>query len=144
MKFIASLKHLLKPITRQDIQFPNFRRNVPWSTCCYISVVRHESTRAATYGPFDFVKRSIFVLYVCSREPWRWPSFIQKTVCDSQDLPLSCFCSQAAYTSGIYRPHWHHMTHQGPLEQCCACARRVMASRCCSAGAAARPRTRNS
>ena len=33
------LKHLMKPASPQDMQFQNFRWNVPWSTRCYISVV---------------------------------------------------------------------------------------------------------
>ena len=34
-------------------------QNVPWSTCCYIGVVRRKSTRDTNYGLFGFLKRSI-------------------------------------------------------------------------------------
>ena len=37
------LKHLMKLASRQDIQFPNFCWNIPWSTCCYIGIVRRKS-----------------------------------------------------------------------------------------------------
>ena len=46
----SSLKHLLAPITRRDIQFLNFRRNVSWSMCCYIGVVRRKSTRVVNWA----------------------------------------------------------------------------------------------
>ena len=59
----SSLKHLLTPITRQDIQFPGFRWNVSWSTCCYIGVVRRKWIRVANWAVGavirPFIKRSI-------------------------------------------------------------------------------------
>ena len=36
--------------SRQDIEFPNFRGNIPWSTCCYIGVVRRKSICAIKRG----------------------------------------------------------------------------------------------
>ena len=34
-----SAKHLVESTNRRDIQFHNFRRNIPWSTCFHIGVV---------------------------------------------------------------------------------------------------------
>ena len=58
-----SAKQLLKSTNRRDIQFPNFRRNVPLSTCCYIVLcaVRITSSRKSGREPVigPFVKGSI-------------------------------------------------------------------------------------
>ena len=40
-----SAKHLLKSTTRRDIQFRNFRRNMPWSTGFHIGVVTIKAIR---------------------------------------------------------------------------------------------------
>ena len=50
----SPLKNLQQSITRKDIQFPYFRQNVPWSTCCYIGVVARKSIEPQNTAPLTF------------------------------------------------------------------------------------------
>ena len=53
----SSREHLIKSVTRRDIQFYNFCRNTPRSTCCCIGVVQRKSTSIKTWDTGSLCER---------------------------------------------------------------------------------------